>query len=120
MDPLGNPYSPGAGAPPPELAGRDELCERVRITLARVRLCRPSKSVLMIGLRGVGKTVLLDQFARDAEQSGLHTMRIEAPEARSLPANTVFQLYWALAMGPAASSVVSGSRSTAIPARSRS
>ena len=85
MDPLSNPYSPGAGAPPPELAGRDELRERVRITLERIRLGRPSKSVLMVGLRGVGKTVLLDRFARDAEPSGLHTMRIEAPEGRSLP-----------------------------------
>ncbi len=85
MDPLGNPYSPGAGTPPPELAGRDELRDRVRIALERIRRGRPSKSVLMVGLRGVGKTVLLDQFARDAEGSGLHTMRIEAPEERSLP-----------------------------------
>jgi hypothetical protein len=85
MDPLSNPYSPGAGTPPPELAGRGELRENVRITLERIRRGRPSKSVLMVGLRGVGKTVLLDQFARDAEGTGLHTMRIEAPEGRSLP-----------------------------------
>lgn len=85
MDPLRNPYSPGAGTPPPELAGRDELRERVRIALARIQLGRSSKSVLMIGLRGVGKTVLLDQFARDAEGAGHHTLRIEAPEGRSLP-----------------------------------
>ncbi len=85
MDPISNPYSPGAGTPPPELAGRDELRERVRIALERIRNGKPSKSVLMVGLRGVGKTVLLDQFARDAEGAGLHTMRIEAPEGRSLP-----------------------------------
>ncbi len=85
MDPIRNPYSPGAGTPPPELAGRDELRERVRIALERIRSGKPSKSVLMVGLRGVGKTVLLDQFARDAEGAGLHTMRIEAPEGRSLP-----------------------------------
>ncbi|HVS11442.1 MAG TPA: ATP-binding protein [Planctomycetota bacterium] len=85
MDPVRNPYSPGAGTPPPELAGRDELQERVRIALERIRRGKPSKSVLIVGLRGVGKTVLLDQFARDAEGAGLHTMRVEAPEGRSLP-----------------------------------
>lgn len=85
MDPLSNPYSPGAGTPPPKLAGRDELRERVRIALERVRRGRPSKSVLLVGLRGVGKTVLLEEFAEDAEGSGLQVMRIEAPEGRSLP-----------------------------------
>ncbi len=85
MDPVRNPYSPGAGTPPPELAGRDELRETVRIALERIRSGKPSKSVLMVGLRGVGKTVLLDRFARDAEGAGLHTMRVEAPEGRSLP-----------------------------------
>ena len=85
MDPVRNPYSPGAGTPPPELAGRDELREAVRIALERIRRGKPSKSVLMVGLRGVGKTVLLDRFARDAEGAGLHTMRVEAPEGRSLP-----------------------------------
>jgi hypothetical protein len=86
VNPVTNPYSPGAGSPPPELAGRDDLRERVRIALQRIRAGRPSKSVLMVGLRGVGKTVLLEQLARDAEAAGLHTMRVEAPEERSLPA----------------------------------
>jgi len=85
VDPVRNPYSPGAGTPPPELAGRDELRETVRIALERIRRGKPSKSVLMVGLRGVGKTVLLDRFARDAEGAGLRTMRVEAPEGRSLP-----------------------------------
>ena len=66
MDPILNPYSPGAGTPPPELAGRDALRERIRIALKRVQLGRPTKSVALIGLRGVGKTVLLYQFARYA------------------------------------------------------
>ncbi|MFG0320139.1 MAG: ATP-binding protein [Planctomycetota bacterium JB042] len=96
MDPVKNPYSPGAGTPPPELAGRAELREKVRIALERLRRARPSRSVLLIGLRGVGKTVLLDQFARDAEGSGLHTMRIEAPEQRSLPAILAPELRTAL------------------------
>ena len=86
MDPIRNPYTPGAGTPPPELAGRDDLREQVRIALERVRLGRPTKSVLMVGLRGVGKTVLLDRIHDEAEGSGIQTLRIEAPEGRSLPA----------------------------------
>lgn len=92
MDPIGNPYAPGAGTPPPELAGRDELREIVRIALERVRAGRPAKSILMVGLRGVGKTVLLDRMRDDAEASGITTVRIEAPEGRSLPAMLAPQL----------------------------
>ncbi len=86
MNPATSPFAPGAGAPPPELAGRDELLESIRVTLARVRAGRSAKSVLMIGLRGVGKTVLLDRMRDNAEAEGIHTLRIEAPESRSLPA----------------------------------
>ena len=86
MDPITNPYSPGAGTQPPELAGREELRETIRIALERVRLGRPAKSILMVGLRGVGKTVLLDRMRDDAEALGIQTLRIEAPEGRSLPA----------------------------------
>jgi len=86
MDPLRNPYSPGAGTPPPELAGRDELRETVRIALERVRAGRPTKSILMVGLRGAGKTVLLDRLREDAEAAGIPILRVEAPESRSLPA----------------------------------
>ncbi len=78
MNPATNPFAPGAGTPPPELAGRDELLENMRVTLARVRAGRSSKSVLMIGLRGVGKTVLLDRMRDDAEVEGLNTLRMEA------------------------------------------
>jgi len=86
MDPVTNPFAPGAGTPPPELAGRDHLRETVRVALERVRRGLPTKSVLMVGLRGVGKTVLLDRMRDDAEGVGIHTLRIEAPENRSLPA----------------------------------
>jgi hypothetical protein len=96
MDPVKNPYAPGAGTPPPELAGRDELRETIRITLERVRAGRPAKSILMVGLRGVGKTVLLDRMRDDAEASGIHTVRVEAPEGRSLPAILAPQLRQAL------------------------
>ena len=96
MDPVLNPYSPGAGTPPPELAGRDELREQVRIAIERVRRGLPTKSVLMVGLRGVGKTVLLDRMRDDAEAHGVQTLRIEAPEGRSLPALLAPQLRQAL------------------------
>jgi AAA ATPase domain len=96
MDPIRNPFAPGAGTPPPELAGRDELRESVRVAIERVRLGLPTKSVLMVGLRGVGKTVLLDRMRDDAEASGMQTIRIEAPEGRSLPAMLAPQLRQAL------------------------
>jgi len=96
VDPVRNPFAPGAGTPPPELAGRDELRESIRVALERVRLSLPTKSVLMVGLRGVGKTVLLDRMREDAEAAGLQTVRIEAPEGRSLPALLAPQLRLAL------------------------
>lgn len=96
MDPVTNPFAPGAGTPPPELAGRDELRETVRIALERTRLGRPTKSILMVGLRGVGKTVLLDRMRDDSEAVGIHTLRVEAPESRSLPAILAPQLRQAL------------------------
>lgn len=96
MDPVSNPFAPGAGTPPPELAGRDELRETVRVALERVRRGLPTKSVLMVGLRGVGKTVLLDRMRDDAESTGIQTVRIEAPETRSLPALLAPQLRQAL------------------------
>jgi len=96
MDPVRNPFAPGAGTPPPELAGRDELRETVRVALERVRRGLPTKSILMVGLRGVGKTVLLDRMREDAEAAGLQTVRVEAPENRSLPALLAPQLRIAL------------------------
>jgi hypothetical protein len=96
MDPIRNPYAPGAGTPPPELSGRDELRERVHIAIERVRLGRASKSVLIIGLRGVGKTVLLDHMRLRAERDGHYSVRIEAPEERSLPGILAPQLRQAL------------------------
>ncbi len=96
MDPVRNPFAPGAGTPPPELAGRDELRETIRVALERVRLGYPTKSILMVGLRGVGKTVLLDRMRDDAEAVGIQTVRVEAPETRSLPALLAPQLRQAL------------------------
>lgn len=86
MNPITNPYNPGAGTPPPELAGRDELREKVRICIERLRIGNSAKSLILVGLRGVGKTVLLDRMRSDAEGTGIQTLRIEAPENKSLPA----------------------------------
>jgi hypothetical protein len=86
MDPRSNPYAPGAGSPPPDLAGRDDLLERVAIALDRIRQGLAAKSVLLVGLRGVGKTVLLNRIRNDADARGFVTIFIEAPEKRSLPA----------------------------------
>lgn len=96
MDPITNPFAPGAGTPPPELAGRDSLLEIVRVAIERARRSLPTKSMLMIGLRGVGKTVLLDRMREDAERAGIQTLRIEAPEHRSLPAILAPELRLAL------------------------
>jgi len=96
MDPITNPFAPGAGTPPPELAGRDDVRETVRVAIERIRRGSPTKSILMVGLRGVGKTVLLDRMRDDAEGTGIQTLRIEAPENRSLPAILSPQLRQAL------------------------
>ncbi|MBM3856685.1 MAG: ATP-binding protein, partial [Verrucomicrobia bacterium] len=71
MDPRNNPYAPGAGTPPPELAGRDVLIERVSIALDRIKNGRSARSFILYGLRGVGKTVLLRKVRLDAESKGL-------------------------------------------------
>jgi hypothetical protein len=86
MDPRTNPYSPGAGTLPPELAGRDEIIEQVEIQLDRCRNGLSYRSFLMVGLRGVGKTVLLNHLALEAEANGFVVVAIETPERRSLPA----------------------------------
>ena len=78
MDPRTNPYAPGAGTPPPELAGRDDLIERAAVALDRIRNGLASKSLLMVGLRGVGKTVLLNRMRRDAEAREFVTILLEA------------------------------------------
>jgi len=96
MDPIKNPFSPGAGSPPPELAGRAPILEQVRILLGRVFLGKPEKSLMLTGLRGVGKTVLLNEVRRMAQEAGYRTVLIEAHEDKALgpliaaPLKTVF------------------------------
>ena len=84
MDKIKNPFSPGAGSPPPELAGRDAILEQAHVLLGRVRAKRPEKSLLLTGLRGVGKTVLLNEIERMAREGSYRTILVEAHEGKSL------------------------------------
>jgi len=84
MDRKKNPYAPGAGTPPPELTGRDKILDDVEVALARVIAGRPSQGMFLTGLRGVGKTVLLNEFLQIAENEGYVADFIEAPENRAL------------------------------------
>lgn len=84
MDPIKNPFSPGAGSPPPELVGREAVLMQGNILFARVKQQRAEKSLLLTGLRGVGKTVLIVELERLAEQIGYKTILIEAYEGKSL------------------------------------
>lgn len=92
MDPILNPFSPGAGSPPPELVGRDAVLDQAHVLLGRVALGRPEKSMLLTGLRGVGKTVLLNELARIATASNYRTIFIEAHENKPLAALLAPQL----------------------------
>ena len=84
MNPVRNPFAPGAGNRPPELAGRTVILDEARVSIQRALLGRPSRSQILLGLRGVGKTVLLNQIEEIADQLGHLTSFIEAPEGKSL------------------------------------
>jgi hypothetical protein len=84
MDPIKNPFSPGAGSPPPELAGRGPVLEQARILLGRVLIGKAEKSLMLTGLRGVGKTVLLNEVRRMAQEAGYRTVLVEAHEEKAL------------------------------------
>lgn len=96
MDPVRNPFTPGAGTPPPELAGRDEVIEAARVVLERTRLGRPVRNMALIGLRGVGKTVLLDAIREQAETRNMYALDVEAAENRSLPSVLAPRLHMVL------------------------
>ncbi len=78
MDPIRNPYAPGAGQRPPELAGRDPQLEAFRFVIERIARGRPERSIVLVGLRGVGKTVLLNATRSLAVRAGWGTGKLEA------------------------------------------
>jgi len=84
VDPVRNPYAPGAGQRPPELAGRDREMRQFEVTLERVASGRPERSMVLSGLRGVGKTVLLNALRGLAVQRAWGTAKIEARPDQSL------------------------------------
>ena len=84
MDPVRNPYAPGAGQRPPELAGRDAELAAFDVLLERVAHGRPERSVVLTGLRGVGKTVLLNALRSSAVRRGWGTGKLEARPDQSI------------------------------------
>lgn len=84
MDPVRNPYAPGAGQRPPELAGRDGELEAFEVVLERVARGRPERSIVLTGLRGVGKTVLLNTLRSQSVRRGWGTGKLEARPEQSL------------------------------------
>ena len=92
MDPRKNPYSPGAGQNPPEFAGREQIVEQADIAFDRIAAGRYAKDFMLLGLRGVGKTVLLNHLHRMAQDKAFETIRFEAPEGGLLARNIVPEL----------------------------
>jgi len=85
MDRIRNPFAPGAGNPPPELAGRAPVLDDVTVALKRLAIGRPTQSSILVGLRGVGKTVLLVRIGDIAEAEGFKVHSVEAHEGKGLP-----------------------------------
>ncbi|MCF6745984.1 ATP-binding protein [Blastococcus sp. KM273128] len=101
MDPVRNPYAPGAGQRPPELAGRDDELQAFDVVLERIARGRPERSLVLTGLRGVGKTVLLNQLRSAAISRGWGTGKIEARPEQSLRRPISSALHMALReLGP--------------------
>ncbi len=96
MDPVRNPYAPGAGQRPPELAGRDAELAQFDVVLERVARGRPERSLILTGLRGVGKTVLLNQLRSAAIGRGWGTGKLEARPGQSLRRPIVGALHMAV------------------------
>jgi len=84
MDPNANPFNPGAGSPPPELVGRDSILTHTDVILERIKRGRSERSLLLVGLRGVGKTVLLREIRRRALEKNYAVEMIEAQEEQTL------------------------------------
>ena len=96
VDPVRNPYAPGAGQRPPELAGRDRELKQFEVVLERVARGRPERSMIITGLRGVGKTVLLNTFRSMAIQRLWGTGKIEARPEQSIRRSVAAALHTAI------------------------
>ncbi len=96
MDPIRNPFAPGAGSQPPELAGRDSIISDADIAIQRISAGKNSRSQILLGLRGTGKTVLLNKIENVADSHGHLTSFVEAPEKGNLPALLYPKIYQVL------------------------
>lgn len=84
MDPFSNPFAPSAGQRPPEFAGRSKLIDESVLAMRRALANRPFRSIMFLGLRGTGKTVLLNELSKKAKDLGFLVSRLEAPEEADL------------------------------------
>ena len=96
MNPVKNPFAPGAGSQPPELAGRDSIISDADIAIQRILAGKNSRSQILTGLRGTGKTVLLNKIENDAESHGHITSFVESPEKGNLPSLLYPKIYQVL------------------------
>ena len=92
MNRIENPFSPGAGTPPPALVGRSILLEDIDTLLGRLKAGRPVQNILLTGLRGVGKTVLLTETRHRARRRSIESVFFEASEEKSLSASLMAPL----------------------------
>lgn len=92
MDPINNPYAPGAGTPPLELAGRDDTINETIIQLRRAARGFNARSSMLLGLRGVGKTVLLNHIYKLAREDGMYCVKMEAPENQKFSVRLIREL----------------------------
>lgn len=92
MNEIHNPYNPGAGVPPPELAGRDDILDQVGVAITRALNSKPAKNFMLLGLRGVGKTVLLQRVLGDADETCV-VQDFEANPDRTLAEQMTEHLY---------------------------
>jgi hypothetical protein len=93
MNPVNNPFTPGAGTPPPELAGRETVLQDADTAIKRTLNNKIAKSQIMLGLRGVGKTVLLNKIYQMAEETGTYAAIFEASSSQTLPETMTQPLY---------------------------
>ena len=84
MNATDDPFAPGAGSPPPQLAGRDEVLRDAEVSLRRIVAGTPDRGHMLLGLRGVGKTVLLNRIEALAADAGYQTVQFEASERSKL------------------------------------
>ena len=92
MDARKNPFTPGAGSQPPELSGRDAVLEDGDVAVTRILHGRGTQGIILVGLRGVGKTVCLNRLWQSAESHGTKALLIEATENRSLTSSLLPEL----------------------------